>query len=138
MKLGIAAGVAVAAATIALAPSVASADDPEFPRNGVVPAGNYHITRHPSNVLGSLLENCDLQVFPDGKTVVLVCGKSSRQGHQIPVGPDETYVAFDFAPFGLDLRDIDPRQGLWIGTTNIAGTPLSAPYPLAGVSLTRR
>lgn len=138
MKLGIAAGVAVAAATIALSPNVASADDPEFPRNGIVPAGNYHITRHPANVLGSPFENCDLQVFPDGKTVAMACGKSSRQGRQTPVGPDETYVAFDATPFGLDLRDIDPRQGLWIGTVNIAGTPISAPYPLAGISLTRR
>ncbi|UAK35037.1 hypothetical protein K8O92_15150 [Nocardia asteroides] len=139
MKFGkIAVGAALAAAAVSVAPAVASADDPEFPRNGVIPAGTYHIGRGPSNVVGSPIENCDLQVFPDGRSVALVCGTSSRGGHQTPVGPDETYVTFDYVPFGLDLRDIDPRQGLWTGTVNIAGTPIIVPYPLAAVWLSRR
>jgi hypothetical protein len=139
MKFGkIAAGFALAAAAISVAPAVASADDPEFPRNGVIPPGTYHIGRGPSNVIGSPIENCDLQVFVDGRTVALVCGGSSRGGQQTPVGPDETYVSFDFVPLGLDLHDIDPRQGLWSGTVNIAGTPIVAPYPLAAVWLSRR
>ncbi|MEV6321047.1 hypothetical protein AB0M45_07580 [Nocardia sp. NPDC051787] len=139
MKLRkVAAGIALAAAAISMTPAVASAEDPEFPRNGIVPAGTYQISRNPANVIGTPLENCVLQVFVDGKTVVLVCGTSSRTGHQTPVGPDETYVTFDFLPFGLDLRDIDPRQGQWVGTVNIAGTPIIAPYPLAGVWLIRR
>ncbi|MFI9505462.1 hypothetical protein [Nocardia sp. NPDC052566] len=132
------AGVVLAAAAVAVVPGVASADDPEFPRNGVVPPGTYRITRNPSNVVGSPVENCDLQVFVDGRTVVLVCGGSSRSGRQAPVGPDETYATFDGLPYGLDLRDIDPRQGLWSGTLNIPGTPILAPYPLAGISLFRR
>ncbi|VFA96482.1 hypothetical protein [Nocardia cyriacigeorgica] len=132
------AGAALAAAALGLAPAVASAQDPEFPRNGVIPPGTYHVIRHPSNVIGSPLENCDLQVFVDGRTVVLVCPTFSRAGLQRPVGTDETYVSFDFVPIGLDLRDIDPRQGHWIGTINIADTPLAAPYPLAGVTLQRR
>ncbi|MBF6329020.1 hypothetical protein [Nocardia transvalensis] len=139
MKLrSVVGGLVLAAAAVSAVPAVAAADDPEFPRNGIVPPGTYHIMRHPSNVLGSPFENCDLQVFVDGKTVVLVCGESGRTGRQAPVGPDETYVSFDGSPFGLDLRDIDPRQGFWIGTVNIAGTPLAAPYPLAGISLNRR
>ncbi|MEU2087867.1 hypothetical protein [Nocardia beijingensis] len=139
MKFGkIVAGFALAAAAVSIAPAVASADDPEFPRNGVIPPGTYHIGRGPSNVIGSPIENCDLQVFGDGSAVSLVCGASSRTGHQTPVGPDETYVSFDFVPLGLDLHDIDPRQGLWSGTVNIAGTPIIAPYPLAAVWLSRR
>ncbi|MFE3444201.1 hypothetical protein ACFXNW_14315 [Nocardia sp. NPDC059180] len=134
----IVAGAALAAAALCAAPAVASADDPEFPRNGVIPPGTYHVIRHPSNVIGSPLENCDLQVFVDGSSVVLVCPTFSRAGHQRPVGTDESYVTFDFVPIGLDLRDIDPRQGHWIGTMNVAGTPVAAPYPLAGVTLQRR
>ncbi len=137
----IAAGAALVVAALCAVPTAASADDPEFPRNGVIPGGTYHITRHPANVLGSPMENCDLQVFVDGVVVVLVCPTWSRTGRQVPVGPDETYVTYDpqpFAtPFGMDLRDIDPRQGHWIGTLNIAGTPMSAPYPIAGVTLQR-
>lgn len=139
MKFGkIVAGFALAAAAVSIAPAVASADDPEFPRNGVIPPGTYHIGRGPSNVIGSPIENCDLQVFGDGSAVTLICGATSRSGHQTPVGPDETYVSFDFVPLGLDLHDIDPRQGLWSGTVNIAGTPIIAPYPLAAVWLSRR
>ncbi|MEW1736961.1 hypothetical protein ACWEPH_24520 [Nocardia beijingensis] len=134
----IVAGFALAAAAVSIAPAVASADDPEFPRNGVIPPGTYHIGRGPSNVIGSPIENCDLQVFGDGSAVTLVCGATSRSGHQTPVGPDETYVSFDFVPLGLDLHDIDPRQGLWSGTVNIAGTPIIAPYPLAALWLSRR
>ncbi|NEW40061.1 hypothetical protein GV794_19105 [Nocardia cyriacigeorgica] len=132
------AAVALAAAALCAAPAVASADDPEFPRNGVIPPGTYHVVRHPSNVIGSPLENCDLQVFVDGSSVVLVCPTFSRAGRQRPVGTDESYVTLDFVPIGLDLRDIDPRQGHWIGTMNIAGTPVAVPYPLAGVTLQRR
>ncbi|WP_227997597.1 hypothetical protein [Nocardia australiensis] len=139
MKLGIfAAGITLAAAAISVVPAVASADAPEFPRNGIIPPGTYQVSRSPSNIVGSPIENCDLQVFVDGNTVVLVCGQSSRTGRQAPVGPDETYIAFDGLPIGIDLRDIDPRQGLWTGTANITGTSIIAPYPLAGVSLIRR
>ncbi|WP_024806070.1 hypothetical protein [Nocardia sp. BMG51109] len=134
----LAAAAALAAAVVGAIPATAAADDPEFPRNGVIPPGTYHIGRGPSNVLPSPLENCDLQVFVDGTTTMLVCGTSARSGHQTPVGPDETYVTFDFVPIGLDLHDIDPRQGLWSGTLNVAGTPIIAPYPLAAVWLTRR
>ena len=139
MKFGrIAAGIALAAAALTMAPAVASADDPQFPRNGVIPPGTYHITRHPSNVLGSPMENCDLQVFRDHIVVVLVCGESGVTGRQAPVGPDETRITFDDRPFGLDLQDIDPRFGQWIDIPNIAGTQLKAPYPLAGITLNRR
>lgn len=139
MKFGrIAAGIALAAAALTTVPAVASADDPEFPRNGVIPPGTYHIIRHPSNVVGSPMENCDLQVFVDHTVVVLVCGESGVTGRQSPVGPDETHVTFDGRPFGLDLQDIDPRFGHWIGVPNVAGTQLKAPYPLAGVTLNRR
>ncbi|WP_345494672.1 hypothetical protein [Nocardia callitridis] len=132
------AALALAATALGLAPAVASADDPEFPRNGIIPPGTYLISRNPSNVVGSPIENCELQVFVDGRTANLVCGGSFRAGHQTPVGTDETYVAFDGLPVGLDLRDIDPRQGIWSGTLNIANTPIIAPYPLAGVTLLRR
>ncbi|WP_227979808.1 hypothetical protein [Nocardia spumae] len=132
-----AAGAALAAAVCAL-PATALADDPEFPRDGVIPSGTYHIVRHPSNVLGSPLENCDLQVFVDRVTVALICPTWSMTGRQSPVGPDETTVAFDRGPIGMDLRDIDPRQGSWIGTISIPNTPIAAPYPMAGLTLQRR
>ena len=132
------AGAVLTAAAVCAAPAIASADDPEFPRNGVIPVGDYHITRHASNVVGSPIENCDLRVFDDARNVELICGATVRHGVQTPVGPDETYVTFDGIPVGLALRDIDPRQGFWIGTANLAGTPLQAPYPLTGVSLNRK
>ncbi len=45
----LAAGITLAAAALAAAQGVASADDPQLPRNGVIPPGTYHIIRHPSN-----------------------------------------------------------------------------------------
>ncbi|MBF6211122.1 hypothetical protein IU433_06190 [Nocardia puris] len=139
MKFGSIAGlgIALAAAALSVAPAVATADDPEFPRNGVIPPGNYHIVRHPSNVVGSPLENCELRVHPNGVNTDLACFGGVHPGRQRPIGPDQTYVTFAF-PLGFDLRDIDPRQGHWIGTVNIADTPASIPYPLAGVTLQRR
>lgn len=132
-----AAGAALIAAAVCAVPATATADDPEFPRSGVIPAGNYHITRHPANVLGTPMENCDLQVFPDGATVTLRCADWSKTGRQNIVGPDQAYITLEGVPIGMDVRDIDPRQGHWIGTLNIASTPIAAPYPVAGVTLQR-
>lgn len=138
VNVRVAAGAALTAAALCAVPATASADDPNVPRNGVLPAGTYHITQHPANVLGTPLHNCDLQVFPDAATVVLACGDSSRTGRQDAIGPDETYVTFEGVPIGLDLRDIDPGQGQWGGTVNIAATSVTAPYQIAGISLQRR
>lgn len=138
MKLrAVVAGIALAAATVSTAPAVASAD-PEFPRNGIIPPGFYHITQHPSNIIGTPLNDCTLRIYAHDPWVQLECGNTIRSGYQHPVGPDETYVTFHANPLGLALRDIDPRQGHWIGTVNLSGTPLAAPYPLAGINLQRR
>src|SRR5689334_17725886 len=48
-----AAGAALAAATLSAVPATASADNPEDPANGIIPAGIYHITQHPDNTIGS-------------------------------------------------------------------------------------
>lgn len=139
MKLrALAAGAAIAATAALAVPGIASADDPEFPRVGVMYPGAYHLTQHPSNVLGTPLADCDLHVAPDSDYVRLECAQFSREGHQSPVGPDQAYVTLDGVPFGLSVRDIDPRQGHWIGTINIAKTPIEVPYPFAGVTLQRR
>ncbi|BAD60466.1 hypothetical protein NFA_56140 [Nocardia farcinica IFM 10152] len=134
----LAATVALIGAALCAAPAVAHADDPEFPRNGVIPAGDYRIGRGPSNVLPTPLEGCDLQVADNGTSVRLACPAFALGGRQRPVGPDETYVVFDGVPLGLALRDIDPRQGMWTGTVNVADTPVILPYPLASVWLQRR
>ncbi|MGN2640963.1 hypothetical protein ACWEKT_14640 [Nocardia takedensis] len=136
MRAMLAAG--LAALTLGALPAVASADDPEFPRNGVIPPGTYQITPHPANIFGSPWANCDLQVSPDGVGVVMACGAATRGGQQSPVGPDRTDVRLDGLPFGLALSDIDPRQGLWIGTVKVTGTTIEVPYNFAGISLTRR
>lgn len=138
MKISTAgASIMLAAAAAIAVPGVASADDPEFPRNGVIPAGDYRISRNPSNFVGSPIENCILRVADNASTVNLDCATWSRPGRQNPVGTDQTYVTFDGVPIGLDLHDIDPRQGIWTGTANVAGTPIIAPYPLAGLWLAR-
>lgn len=139
MKLRTAAvGVALAAIGALATPGIASADDPEFPRVGVMYPGVYHVTQHPSNVLGTPLGNCDLHVFAGSDAVRLDCAQFSRGGRQTPVGPDKATVSVDGMPFGLAVSDIDPRQGHWIGTLTIAQTRLEIPYPLAGVTLQRR
>lgn len=133
-----AAGAALAAATLSAVPAAATADNPEDPANGIIPAGAYHITQHPDNMIGSPVHNCDLQAFADSTTVTLVCGNSTRTGRQNAAGPDETYVTFEGVPVGLDLREIDARQGYWEGTLNAAGTSIDVPYPIAGITLQRR
>lgn len=133
-----AAGAALAAATLSAVPAAAFADDPGVPRNGILPAGTYHITQHPDNMIGSPVHNCDLQVFVDGATVTMVCGNSSKTGRQNAAGPDETYVTFEGMPTGLDLHAVDAPQGYWEGTLNAAATSIDAPYSLAGFTLQRR
>lgn len=133
-----AAGAALAAATLSAVPAAAFADDLGVPRNGILPAGTYHITQHPDNLVGSPVHHCDLQVFVDGATVTLVCGNSSKTGRQNAAGPDETYVTFEGMPTGLDLRAVDAPQGYWEGTVNAAATSIDAPYSLAGFTLQRR
>ncbi|MFI7193292.1 hypothetical protein ACIBQ0_26470 [Nocardia nova] len=133
-----AAGAALAAATLSAVPAAASADDPEVPRNGILPGGTYHITQHPDNMIGSPVHNCDLQVFVDGATVTLVCGNSSKTGRQNAAGPDETYVTFEGMPTGLDLHAVDAPQGYWEGTLNAPATSIDAPYSIAGFTLQRR
>lgn len=139
MKLrSLAASLALVGATLALVPAAAHADDSEFPRNGIIPVGVYQIGTGPGNVVGTPLAGCDLHVSGDTVSVRLTCPAFGRDGRQIPVGPDQTYVVLDGLPLGLDLHDIDPRQGMWSGTVNVAATPVILPYPLAGVWLQRR
>lgn len=134
----LAASVALAAAALCALPAAAHADDPEFPRNGIVPPGTYQITRGAPNIVGTPLAGCDLHVDGNATNVFLDCPAFDRAGRQIPVGPDETYIVLDGLPLGLALSDIDPRQGMWIGTVNIAGTAVQVPHPLAGLTLQRR
>ncbi|MBO0854625.1 MAG: hypothetical protein J2P18_12775 [Nocardia sp.] len=118
--------------------AVAFAAHPAPIAAGAVPPGMYHITKAPANLIGSTLDNCDLQVFPDGNTVLLLCPSSSRTGLQNVGAPGETYISFDGQPTGMNLRADDPNRAHWSGTVQLTGTPLAAPEPVAGIVLNRR
>ncbi|WP_040800083.1 hypothetical protein [Nocardia higoensis] len=132
----LAAGAALAAAALCALPAAAHADDPEFPRNGIVPPGAYHIPRGAANVVGTPLDGCVLHVDGNTTNVFLDCPAFDRAGRQIARGPNETDIVLDGVPLGLSLHDIDPRQGIWTGTPNVGGFQI--PEPLAGLGLQRR